>query len=154
MAESLDQLIAQARFLKSTDQSLFPPIAVSQAKIAVRQETAPCSYDDAFEYLQKNLNVDGLTLETKRGVGGYLVIKPSGIGLGNDIFVECAGVPCFVKSIPEMLTSYIIAQILRIAQVISDKGDVLFIISEVRSNWNAKIVVLHQMNDYYSTRMV
>lgn len=119
---------------------------IGQSSVSVPH--GQCSYDNAFSYLAGNVHVQGMKVTS--GVGGLLTIEVANIGLNKEITVDGKEIPCFVDSIPEMFTSYIVAQLLRIAEAIDKNLNVEDTVGAVRANLRSKVVVLHQMNEYYS----
>lgn len=61
---------------------------------------------------------------------------------GRTITVDYNSIPCFMDTIPEMITSYLVAQLLEVATAETLKGEAL---DRANANIMAKLVVLHQM---------
>lgn len=135
---------------KSDPQASQLQQAVSQSSSA-RLVSRGCSYDTAFKYLADTVKLPNMKLLHTQG--GRLTITPSGLGSSEGVIViDCSDVPCFVITIPEMLTSYIIAQLLRIAEAQNSKieGEPLATVNKVRVNIQSKILVLQQIGDHYT----
>lgn len=67
---------------------------------------------------------------------------------GHSIDVAGHEIPCFVDTIPEMMTSYIISQILKIVTAAKGQSRKNAVI-KAGYNINAKLVLLHAMSDNY-----
>lgn len=63
-------------------------------------------------------------------------------------------VPCFNESIPEMLTAYLIAQLLKIAEARNAEkmtdDDLGRVCKDIDINFQAKVIVLQQMEEYFA----
>lgn len=157
MAVSNPPLDVNRLILEANELSLRSPQAVSSSpqQSSRQTKTSPgaggCSYDAAFQFLAEHVKLPGLKVVCQLGVGGRLIISPPGIGIGKDktIVIDCSEVPCFVESIPEMLTSYIIAQLLRIAA--STPTDMESTVKTVNLNIQSKILVLQQISKFHDT---
>lgn len=103
-----------------------------------------CSFAEAFLFLEKNVHAAGLSV--KYQAPDVLVVDA---GAGKPFDIHCKHVPCFVETIPEMLTIYIVAQLLKIASV-ADVQARATVADEASTSINAKIVVLQQMNKHFS----
>lgn len=67
---------------------------------------------------------------------------------GHSIDVAGHEIPCFVDTIPEMMTAYIIAQLLKIVTATKGPSRKNAVI-KAGYNINAKLVLLHAMSDNY-----
>lgn len=126
---------------QSAEVNVPPPTnpSIPQANVSGKCQSL---YNTAFNLLEAKIKNQKSINVTNVEAGRVLRIHT-----GKRVFdVKVFEAPCFVERIPEMLTIYIVAQLLKIAE--ADEAVRDDVINQVELNINHKIVVLQQMNQH------
>lgn len=140
-------LNAALRFAQASKKENPPPSPTKSkvqqsGQVRAVQAGRRCSFEPAFRFLESAVTAQGLTVRYVDS--DILEVNP---GTNNTFHIDCSSVPCFVESIPELLTIYIVAQLLKMAATPTlERTDVA---KRAETNILAKILVLKQMDRHF-----
>lgn len=132
------------------------PVSLSaQATIQSEKQDRRCDFKAAFGLIEAEMGGYKPKMHvTSSGETLKVQCKFASEETMHTIYFDCADVPCFNISIPEMMTTYIMAQLLKIAEAVEKNKipEAKDVIEKAQINFSAKVVILQQMDDHFSRR--
>lgn len=105
------------------------------------------TFDAAFKFIESRLTSatnSAYNMTAKSAQEGTMRIT---FNTGSFV-INASDIPCFVEGIPEIMTIYIVAQLLKIARA-TTPAEIETAALKAAGSINAKIAVLHQMNQEF-----
>lgn len=127
-----------------------------EALLAAEKKDRQCNFTEAFTVIETQLRPYQPDIQVVAHSGPSLTVS---LLNGKNIKFDCTDVPCFNVSIPEMLTTYIMAQLLKIAEAVEnvksdDNKGVDNVMDSADTNFKSKVAILHEIDAQFSNRVV